>query len=377
MSFSDDNGAVYHLLDVMKEIPGSNIYYKDTSGVILWHNDHSVKDLMREKDDINGKTIFDLFCPETAKLDLEHDLDVISSGNMICKQVNAQLFNGTPRQYFVTKAPWRNSSGQIGGIIVNATNLKETVCQQFKTCHANNTLNSVLDVNLKDLHFNFKQSLKEMLLLANLIILGKTNKDTKSLCLELGNFAKRLLSDCDSILAAKNIFNTEQLPIILNKINLRKLIDNIFIRQMKSINLKNTKIFFTVSDQIPETIIGDQSRINKLLQLVAEALLKSALDFNSIDIKILCKIALFRKINSKNIIVSVIFTIENYLLENFLNDKQSSYTNLKKINDFSNSNDVNFVLNLVKTLIKELGGKLELVNNKSDSKIVICLPVEI
>jgi len=41
----------------------------------------------------------------------------------------------------------------------------------------------------------------------------KINHDSKSLCLELRNFAKALLSDCDHILTAKEeSFNAEQVP---------------------------------------------------------------------------------------------------------------------------------------------------------------------
>ena len=114
-------------MNSMKEISGSNIYYKNTEGVILWHNNNAIHDLKLNQDNIIGKTAFDLFSPESAKFCLEDDLEVINTENIVSKQCSLQLTTGEIQEYFIIKTPWRVKSGKIGGIIVNAINMKHTL----------------------------------------------------------------------------------------------------------------------------------------------------------------------------------------------------------------------------------------------------------
>ena len=377
---SESNGDIYKLVNLMKEIPGSNINYKNTEGVILWHNNYAVQDLKVNQDNIIGKTASHIFSAESAKFCLEDDLEVINAGNIVCKQRSLQLITGEIQEYFITKTPWKVKSGQVGGIIVNAVNMRQTLCKQFETCYINNQQNKVLATQLQNLYFNFRQPLKEILLLSNIIMSQEVNDDSNSLCLELRNFAKTLLSDCDHVLMSNGNGNgngngnVEQAPLMFHKINLRTLVQEGFNKQIKIVKSKNTKLFLTVSNQVPEIIIGDLLCINKILQLIVNNLLQSALDFNNVDVKIYCKIELLRKINNKSIIVSLIFEMEGYLLEKFISNEQRLQDSIKLIPTWHN--DSIFGLQLANKLVKELKGDIELINNKTSSQIVIHFPVE-
>lgn len=195
----EDNDNIYQLMNSMKEMSGSNIYYKNNEGIILWHNNNVIHDLKLNQGNIIGKTDFDLFSPESAKLCLEDDLEVINTGNSVSKQCSLQLITGEIQEYFITKTLWKVKSGQVGGIIVNAINMRHTICKQLATCYINNQKNQYLDTQLQNLYFKFKQPLKEILLLANIIMSREINDDYISLCLELRDFVKRLLSDCDYV----------------------------------------------------------------------------------------------------------------------------------------------------------------------------------
>ena len=359
-------GDICQLLNLIKEVPGSNICYKNTEGIILWHNNYSVQDL-KQNTNINGKTAFNLFSPTAAQQCMEHDIEVIDTRSTVCKHQTLELITGDIQEYFIIKTPWLDaSSGAVGGIILSATNISKPVCQQFKTCYASN--NQI--AQLQNLYFNFKQPLKEILLLVNLIMSRKLDNNVKHLCLEIKNFATKLLSYCNQVFTPNE--NVEQIPLTLNKINLRKLVKEIFNKQIKSMQLRNTKLFLTVSNRIPEIIISDLLCVNKVLQLIMEDLLKSALNFNNMDIiKIYCKIELFHKINNRNVIVSLIFEVENYLFNNFLNDNNSTYEEIKQKYNFLDSNDNKFRLCLVNALVKEVNGDIELINNKANTKIAI------
>lgn len=371
-----NNVDVSQLINLIKEIPGSNINCKNTEGIIFWHNNNVIKDLKLTRSSIIGKTAFDLFATESAELCLEDDLEVINSGNIVCKQRGLRLINGDHQEYFITKTPWRvANSGQVGGVILHAVNMRKTLCEQFDSCYINNQENKALDAKLQKLYFNFKQPLKEILLLANLMMSGEISNDYKSLLLELRNFAKILLSDCDRIFISNRNVKQSLSSVVLHKINLRTLVQEIFNKQIKIIRSQNTKLFLTVSNQIPEIIVGDLLRINKILKLIVSNLLQSALDFNNVDVKIYCKIESFRKISNKSIIVSLIFEMEGYLLEKFINKELLLQNNIKLIPALDN--DSNFGLQLANKLVKELEGDIELITNKATPKIAILFPVGI
>lgn len=349
------------MLNLMKEISGSSIFYKNTEGIILWHNNYATYDLMLNTDELIGKTFADIFFVESVKQFHEDDLEVMAAAKVVCKQRRVHLLNGEIREYFITKTPLMIEPGKVSGIIDNAINMKSTLCRHFKSCYDNNrSYDKALDVQLKSIYFNIKQPLKEILLLANLIMCGKINDDVKSLCLELGCIAKTLLSDCDNILAPKKVFIDRQKLITLHKINLKKLISVILKKQIQNVKFSNVKLFLTADDEIPEFVGGDLLRIKKILQSIIRWLLEITLECRNIKIKIHCNIGLLQKIDNQNMIISLIFRIENLLLQKSINDRQY----LRKI----------FQLMSIFNMIKELEGRMELINNYASSKIIINLP---
>lgn len=198
-----DNQGVYELFNLIKQIPGSNVYCLNSNGVILWHNNSAVTDLRQNQQDLKGKTAFDFFSKETAEFCLECNREAIDSGNTIAKRSSFQLITGEIQEYFITRTPWSIVPGKVEGVIINSINIKDVVCQKIKDCYFNNQLDEMIFCQLQNFYFNSKQRLKEISLLTNLIISNQNNNEVNSLCLELENFAKTLLSYCDDILISK------------------------------------------------------------------------------------------------------------------------------------------------------------------------------
>lgn len=223
---NDNLGSVYGLLHFIRKIPGSNICYKDTNGTILWSNEYFNKDLNQN---VLKKTSFDLFYPETAKECIEYDQEVIGLNNTICKQQSIRLVTGEHREYFVTKTPWMpTKSGPIKGVIVNAINMRQTVCKQLKNCYSINYSPS----QLRNLYFYLKQPLQEVLLLVNLMLSEKRNNDNPvSLCSEVKKIIMNLLSYCNFHLGNKSN-NSAQIPLLFSGINLVFLVKEIFNKQI-------------------------------------------------------------------------------------------------------------------------------------------------
>lgn len=345
-----DNSGIGQLLNLIKEIPGANICYKNTEGTILWHNTAMVKNLKVPKKDIQGKLVSDLISAESAELCLQYDLQVINSKKTTFTNINIQLINGDHQEYFATTTPVIVSSGNVEGIIVNAVNTKQNICQEFIIYRNSDQPNYLLNNKLQELYFNLKHPLEEILFLANIMTSGKVNQHVNSLCSELKNFAKKLLHQCNNILRDEKISNSQQVPVVLKKINLRELIPSIFNKLSNQFISNNTKLFLIVSNKIPEIIVSDLFRVNTILTFVGKILLNSSINWIKINPKILCTVRLLKKFNDRNIFISLFFEIKDCLAKEFVFNQEQ--------------------IQLANSLAKELNGNIYCINDGSNLQII-------
>lgn len=160
-----------------------NIYCKNTDGVIIWHNSYVIQDLKPKIgiEHLIGKTIDDLFCPQSAEECRSNDLEILNSSATTpirVKQEKLSLINLEVQNYLTITNPLVNPQGNISGIMIHAINIKNLHEQ------------TLLD---KRVHHNYIFMLKDMLIITNLMKLTKINYQLQQLSSELQEFATRLL----------------------------------------------------------------------------------------------------------------------------------------------------------------------------------------
>jgi hypothetical protein len=160
-----------------------NIYCKNTDGVIIWHNPYVIQDLKPKIgiDHLIGKTINDLFCPQSAEECRNNDLEVLNNSATLpirVKQEKLSLINLEVQNYLTITNPLVNSQGTISGIMIHAINIKNLHEQ------------TLLD---KLVYRNYIFMLKEILIIINLMKLTKINYELQQLSGELQEFTKNLL----------------------------------------------------------------------------------------------------------------------------------------------------------------------------------------
>jgi PAS domain S-box-containing protein len=93
------------------------IYLKDLQGRYLLSNRAHVR-LLGKADGVVGKTVFDLFAPEVARLYQEGDRQVIESGQPLLDHEEPSLKEGDLQRWLsTTKVPMRDGQGRIVGVI--------------------------------------------------------------------------------------------------------------------------------------------------------------------------------------------------------------------------------------------------------------------
>lgn len=111
---SDFNQLVF---DNIINISPGNIYWKNKEGVLVGCNLQNAKNLgFKDVKSIVGKSDFDIFNYDTAMLIRRRDLKVMSSEEVLIMEEEATI-EGKEYAYISSKAPIKNSSGSVIGII--------------------------------------------------------------------------------------------------------------------------------------------------------------------------------------------------------------------------------------------------------------------
>jgi|GEM_PF-1809672 len=112
---------------LLKEISRNTrelIFVKDTQRRFLFVNDATAGVIGREIEDILGRTNDELLSEATARMTAESDRQVLETGtSLICEQT---IPTADGQRFFLTsKAPWRNESGELLGLIGIAQDVTE------------------------------------------------------------------------------------------------------------------------------------------------------------------------------------------------------------------------------------------------------------
>ena len=299
--------VIYNLLTVIKELPGS-IYWKNKEGIYLGHNNFSKEEMQKLNlsSDITGKTDFDLFPYEVAKQYRQHDLNVMNSGQPFFKEEAISLPNGKQVVQISHKKPLRDENGNIIGVMGNTVDItqlkqieKELIEEKENTTNIANSLVWLLH----NVQFYFKRSLKEILLLTNIMLPGQDNPDQNILLTEVKDFIIMLLNDCEDLLNFNfNTLNTSKIPLLRKNFKLTSLVNEVINKSMKFAKRRNLKLGSKISDDIPMVVIGDLYRIKKVLQLI----LANAIRTSAINSTIKLNIELVEKSDNK-VIITIIF----------------------------------------------------------------------
>ena len=355
--------VIYNLLTVIKELPGS-IYWKNKEGIYLGHNNFSKEEMQKLNlsSDITGKTDFDLFPYEVAKQYRQHDLNVMNSGQPFFKEEAISLPNGKQVVQISHKKPLRDENGNIIGVMGNTVDItqlkqieKELIEEKENTTNIANSLVWLLH----NVQFYFKRSLKEILLLTNIMLPGQDNPDQNILLTEVKDFIIMLLNDCEDLLNFNfNTLNTSKIPLLRKNFKLTSLVNEVINKSMKFAKRRNLKLGSKISDDIPMVVIGDLYRIKKVLQLI----LANAIRTSAINSTIKLNIELVEKSDNKVIITIIFEYFKEFLQE--ISTKEiniNKYFNAKVKKLFKQASNIDPKISIIELLIKELNSNLKLV----------------
>jgi PAS domain S-box-containing protein len=138
-------------LEILLDTIPSPVFYKDLSGQYLGCNPAFEEYLGRQKEDIIGKTGYEVALREIASKYEEQDRALFAAPGKQMYECKVKKADGSEREVIFTKATFQNSDGQTGGlvgIIMDISDLKQAEAEIKKTLgnlrHAFSTIVQVM-----------------------------------------------------------------------------------------------------------------------------------------------------------------------------------------------------------------------------------------
>jgi len=138
---SDQLEFVNTLIDT---IP-SPLYLKDVSGRYIRCNRAYEALRGTGKDDIFGKTAYDMLPRETPDFHSSKEIEMYATGTAISYETQTTTANGEKRDIIFNKAPFMDTDGNVRGLIAIMTDISERKCAESEIAEREATLRKILE----------------------------------------------------------------------------------------------------------------------------------------------------------------------------------------------------------------------------------------
>ncbi len=261
---------IYNLNQVINNLPGS-IYWKDKNGVYLGNNDYAADKMQLYQfmaDSVVGKTDHDLFPKDVADSFRQNDVEVMVTGRELIKEESAQLPNGDLLIQLSSKRPLKDIKGEITGIVgntVDITNIKKIEAELRIAKAKAEEADKAKTEFLQNMRHDIKTPLACVIGLANLLLPDEKDAKKNEILENIVKSSEQLLDFVTQILDFSNIA-AGNIPIYQQIINVKQLLNENIQAFDASLNTKNLKLIININEDVPEYIISDRLRLQRILQ---------------------------------------------------------------------------------------------------------------
>lgn len=359
-----------YIIEVLSSLPGS-IYWKDLEGKYLGGNEYAAK--MAGLDSVEmliGKTDYDIFSKAQADQFRNHDLMVIQKDKELnWEELSISPIDGRSFVQFSTKKPLKNKKKEIIGVICNTVDISE-----LKKAQKELQVAKLKAEEASELKSQFMMNMQHDLrtpasgIAAMLEIFAKDEQDPKrkKTLDKLANSSRKLLNILNAILEFDSI-KKGTLPVLFEKFNLNNMIHDVKALEFPTANLKHLEIKTYIDARIPQEVIGDAFRLQRILiNLLSNAIKFTPQGYIEIDE------ILWKQIDDKNILVQIIVKDTGIGIPK---DKQQvifeRFTRLDPSNKGVYSG-LGLGLSMVKQFVEEMNGSIEVNSDPGHGSTFIC-----
>jgi len=367
---TEQHSLIHRLTSIINELPGS-IYWKNKEGVYLGHNafaSEKMKSINLSWNSIIGKTDYELFSREVADQYRKHDLEVMNQGSVSPKEEVIILPTGEILTQLSIKRPLRDEENNIVGIMGNTIDItytKKIENQLRDEKEKAEKANLYKTEMVRHMEHDIRTPFGGIWVLANMLETQETDKNKKQCLSDISISAKELLDYCNSIL---EFIKTEAIvnPIMEKKFDIKQLLNSVIAIEKVAAKSKALELELNISNKIPKMVIGDPMRIFQiLLNLISNSIKFTEVGFVKLTIKVVKRI-------EQHIIINLIIEDSGIGMSP---EKQNHFyertTHIDSL-EFIRYNAHGLGLPIVKRLLKDLQGKIEVKSEVGKGSKFIC-----
>jgi signal transduction histidine kinase len=260
----------YQLETFLDGVPGS-VYWKDKNGVYLGCNNTVIlKGNLNSKDDIIGKTDFDVW-PEMAKTIRKQDLEVMRRNTVMEVEETIVLKSSETMYFSSVKSPLRNPEGHVIGIMGNSVDITELKLAKQNAEVANQAKTQFLALMSHELRIPLSGIISTASILSDSDFTMEETREFGKIIEKSGNY---LLTTIDSILDFAKL-EANKFELSVAPINIKTLIDEITSTLFASANEKGLHLTIDYKICPYTTIISDPL----VLRLIFNNLIGNAIKY--------------------------------------------------------------------------------------------------
>lgn len=269
----------FQLKSLIEALPG-DIYWKDLNGVWLGVNDRGEESLkrmgfIRHREEVLGKTDYELFNKETADTYRKNDLEVITKKIEIAHEETVELITGVKMVQLSTKRPIWGKNGKVSGVVGNTidiTYLKNIERELKAAKEAAEAANQAKTEFLANMRHDIRTPLSGIVGFAELLKSESHEERIKEYSDNLVASSHALLKLLDEVLEAVRV-SSGDIPMLKRKFNLIHTLESVIALYSSKAQHKKLDLSLKVDERIPHYVLGDKIRLHRIaLELVGNAL---------------------------------------------------------------------------------------------------------
>ena len=373
-TIEEQEKEIFRLKKILNSIPGS-VYWKDQNGKYLGRNLYSAEKMVvvnnkcdNEIDYIIGKTDYELFPKETAEEYRKHDLTVMQTGKELVIEETVTTSDNKKTTQLSTKKPLYDQNNNIVGVIGNTVDISHIKEVENKLIMAKQKAERLAEIKsnfISNMEHDIRTPFSGILGLSSLLSEQEDDLVKKEYLNEIALSAQELLNYCNSIIDFSKV-EMEFIPITFKEIKLKELVEQLLTIERPAATMKKLKLDYTYDESIPEIVVGDFYRVQRILV----NLISNAIKFTNHG-QVLIKIELDRLEESKAIIRFIIedtgigIAAENidYIFDKFYRETPSNR---------GYYNGIGLGLKVVKRFTEDLSGSINVHSKQKEGTIFYC-----
>lgn len=358
-----------NLVNIINCTPGS-LYWKDRHGHYLGCNQFMVDTSgLKTVNDIVGKTDFDLW-PDYAQKISENDNQVMQTGETLFTEETVKIASGKLMYFTGVKMPLRDESNNIIGVIGNSLDITALKMAEEELKLAKDEAeksNQLKTEFIRNMEHDIRTPFSGIYSMTKILEEQETDKEKKMWLSSIAECAKQLLDYCNGILDFSKL-ESGNLTLLSKKFDLRQLTNDVAALEKPPAEIKNLYFMIDYADSLPSIFVSDPYRIQRILiNLTSNAVKFTEKGYVKISIK------LAKQINDKQVILKI--CVEDTGI-GIPPDKQNAI--YEKFSRLSPANKGFYKgsglgLTIVKQLIEELNGEIEVKSEPNKGSCFTCL----